>query len=108
MTPQVRLFPAAEARLDEVYAYSHATWGEAQAERYLRGIAATFDAIARREIAWRHIPAEFGKHGWYARHERHVIYWKLLPDGAVGVVTILHQHLHLHQLDRFREDMGEV
>ena len=106
MTPQVRLFPAAEARLDEVYAYSHATWGEAQAERYLRGIAATFDAIARREIAWRHIPAEFGKHGWYARHERHVIYWKLLPDGAVGVVTILHQHLH--QLDRFREDMGEV
>ena len=63
-------------------------------------------AIAWREIVWRHIPAEFGKDGWYARHERHVIYWKLLPDGAVGVVTILHQRVC--QLDRFREDLGEA
>ncbi|CAN5743315.1 hypothetical protein BH11PSE1_BH11PSE1_04930 [soil metagenome] len=43
--------------------------------------------------------------GWYARHEHHVIYWKLLPDRAVGVVNLLHEPMH--QLDRFREDAGE-
>jgi toxin ParE1/3/4 len=106
LTPQVRLFPAAEARLDEIYAYTHETWGEAQAERYLRGIAAAFDAIARRAIVWRRLPAEFGQDGWYTRHERHVIYWKLLPGDVVGVVTILHERRH--QLDRFREDAGEA
>lgn len=106
MIPQVRLFPAAEARLDEIYAYTREAWGQAQAEHYLRAMAVAFAAIARREIVWRRIPAEFGKHGWYARHERHVIYWKLLPDGAVGVAAILHERMH--QLDRFREDAGET
>ena len=105
MTPPVRLSPAAEARLDEIFAYTWETWGEDQADRYVRGLFETFAAIARREIVWRRIPAEFGKDAWYARHERHVIYWKLLPDGAVGVVTILHERMH--QLDRFREDAGE-
>ncbi|HEY0435652.1 MAG TPA: type II toxin-antitoxin system RelE/ParE family toxin [Phenylobacterium sp.] len=106
MTPEIRLFPAANARLDEIYDYTRETWGEAQAERYLRGLSTAFAAIARREVVWRPIPAEFGVNGWYARHERHFIYWKLLPDGALGVVTILHSRMH--QMDRFREDAGEV
>jgi toxin ParE1/3/4 len=106
LTPAVRLSPAADARLDEIYVYSCETWGDAQADRYIRGLFAAFAAIARREIVGRRIPAEFGKDGWYARHERHVIYWKRLPDGAVGVVAILHERMH--QLDRFREDAGEV
>jgi toxin ParE1/3/4 len=106
LTPPIRLSPAAGARLDEIYAYARETWGEAQADRYVRGMFEAFDAIAGREVVWRRIPAEFGKDGWYARHERHVIYWKLLPDGAIGVVAILHERLH--QLDRFRQDGGET
>jgi toxin ParE1/3/4 len=106
LRPPVRLSPAADARLDEIYAYTRETWGDTQADRYIRGLFDAFARIAHREIVWRRIPAEFGKDGWYARHERHVIYWKLLADGAVGVVTILHERMH--QLDRFREDVGEV
>jgi toxin ParE1/3/4 len=106
LTPPFRLSPAADARLDEIYAYTRETWGGAQADLYIRGLFAAFACIARRETIWLRIPAEFGKDGWYARHERHVIYWKLLPDGAVGVVTILHERMQ--QLDRFREDAAEV
>ncbi|MFL5294970.1 MAG: type II toxin-antitoxin system RelE/ParE family toxin [Phenylobacterium sp.] len=105
MTTNVRLSAAADARLDEIYAYTLETWGEAQADRYVRSLFDAFAAIARRDMVWRRIPAEFGADGWYARHERHVIYWKRLPDDAIGVVTILHQRMH--QLDRFREDAGE-
>ena len=101
-----RLSPAAEARLDEIYDYTRETWGEGQADRYIRGLFDAFTAIARREIVWRPIPAEFGVDGWYARHEHHLIYWKRLAGGAVGVVTILHERMH--QMDRFREDAGEA
>lgn len=104
MTLEIRLFPAAHARLDEIYDYTFETWGDAQADRYMRGFSDAFAAIARREILWRPVPAEFGD-GWYARHEHHLIYWRLLPDGALGIVTILHERMH--QLDRFREDAGE-
>lgn len=102
MTPRYRLSAAADARVDEIHAYTLETWGEAQADRYVRGLFDAFAAIARRQVVWRRLPAEFGQDGWYARHERHVIYWRVLPDGAIGIVTSLHQRMH--QLARFRGD----
>lgn len=100
-----RVQDRAGRRLDEIYSYTRDSWGEAQASRYVRGLFAQFDAIASRKIAWRAIPAEFGVDGFYCRHEHHYIYWRLLSDGAVGIVTILHKRMH--QFDRFREDLPE-
>ena len=91
-------------RIDEIYDYTHATWGEAQAERYVRGLFARFEAIAARQIPWRPIPAEFGVDGYVCHYEQHVIYWKVLANGDVGVVTVLHERMH--QIDRFREDFA--
>ena len=91
-------------RIDEIYDYTHATWGEAQAERYVRALFARFEAIAARQIPWRPIPADFGVEGFVGRYEQHVIYWKVLANGDVGIVTVLHQRMH--QIDRFREDFG--
>ena len=31
---------------------------------------------------------EFGVDGYVCRYEKHLIYWKLLEDGAVGIVTL--------------------
>lgn len=90
-------------RLDEIYVYTRDHWGEDQAARYIRGLFERFDAIAARKVAWRVIPAEFGVDGFYCRHEHHYIYWRLLSDGTVGIVTVLHERMH--QLDRFSEDV---
>jgi toxin ParE1/3/4 len=95
---------AAGDRLDEIYVYTRDQWGEAQAERYIKGMFARFEAIAAREFPWRAIPAEFGVSGFVCKYERHYIYWKLLADGTVGIVTILHERMH--QMDRFRDDFG--
>jgi len=38
------------------------------------------------------------------RDERHVVYWRRLSNGDVGIVTILHERMR--QIDRFREDFG--
>jgi toxin ParE1/3/4 len=93
---------AAGNRLDEIYTRNE--WGEEQAERYITGLFARFEAIAKREFPWRSIPAEFGVSGFVCKFERHHIYWKLLADGSVGIVTLLHERMH--QIDRFRDDFA--
>ena len=98
-----RVQDRAGRRLDEIYVYTRDAWGEEQAALYIRGLFACFDGIASRMIPWRTIPAEFGVDGFYCRHQHHYIYWRLLSDGAIGIVTVLHERMH--QLDRFREDL---
>ena len=99
-----RVQRAAGHRIDEIYDYTRRTWGEEQAERYVRGLFDCFDAIVARRIVWRHIPAEFGVDGYMHRYERHFIYWKILSDGTIGIVTILHERMH--QIDRFMNEQS--
>ncbi|HEY6817071.1 MAG TPA: type II toxin-antitoxin system RelE/ParE family toxin [Croceibacterium sp.] len=98
-----RVQDRAGRRLDEIYVYTRDNWGEEQAAGYIRSLFARFDEIASRTLPWRAVPAEFGVDGFYRRHEHHYIHWRLLSDGAVGIVTILHERMH--QLERFREDV---
>ncbi len=95
---------SAAHRLDDIYRYTRETWGEAQAERSIRGLFERFAAIVERRIPWRPVPAEFGVDGYVCRYDRHLIYWKLLADGEVGIVTVLQERMH--QIDRFRDDFG--
>jgi toxin ParE1/3/4 len=97
-----RVLRGANHRLDDIYAYTRKQWGEAQADRYIRGLFERIQAIARRDFPWRPIPTEFGVDGYVCRYEHHFIYWKLLENGEVGIVTVLHERMH--QLDRFREE----
>jgi toxin ParE1/3/4 len=99
-----RVSRIAGQRLDEIFAYTRETWGQTQAEAYVRDLFACFDRIARREVLWRTIPTEFGIDGYYGRYEHHYVYWRLFSDGDVGIVTILHERMH--QMDRFRDDTG--
>jgi toxin ParE1/3/4 len=98
-----RIQRGAGHRLDNIYVYTRDQWGEEQAARYIEGLFGQFSAIANREIPWRAIPPEFGVDGFVCRYEHHFIYWKLLADGAVGIVTILHERMH--QIERFRDDL---
>jgi toxin ParE1/3/4 len=41
-----RVQHSAGHRLDEIYVYTRDQWGDAQAERYIRGMFARFEAIA--------------------------------------------------------------
>ena len=100
---QFRVARAAGDRIDAIYAYSRDRWGEEQAQSYIRGLFARFRDIADRRIAWRPVPAAMGVDGYFCRYERHYIYWRLLSDGSVGIVTVLHERMH--QIARFRDDL---
>lgn len=90
-------------RLDEIYVYTRDRWGEAQAERYINGLFARFEAISAHAFPWTAIPAEFEASGYVCKYERHFIYWKILADGTVGIVTVLHERMH--QIERFKDDL---
>lgn len=99
----IRVQEAASARLDEIYRYTRDRWGEAQAEGYIAGLFAAFEQIEARGVRSRLVPAEFGVEGYFFRYERHVVYWRWLSNGDIGIVTILHERMH--QLDRFKDDV---
>lgn len=99
-----RVEAGAAHRLEEIWRYTAETWSEDQADRYVRGLFARFEAIGDRRFPWRPIPAEFGIDGYVCRYEKHLINWKVLADGTVGVVTVLHGRMQ--QIERFREDFG--
>ncbi|MDG2520665.1 type II toxin-antitoxin system RelE/ParE family toxin [Caulobacter segnis] len=105
MRAAFRVQKAAGQRLDEIYEYTRGAWGDEQAERYIKGLFAKFEDLAARRAPWRRIPAEFGVDGFFCRYEKHVIYWKVLDDGVIGIATVLHESMH--QISRFSEDMGE-
>ncbi|WP_037457527.1 type II toxin-antitoxin system RelE/ParE family toxin [Sphingobium chlorophenolicum] len=97
-----RVQQAAGRRIDDIYIHTRETWGEDQADQYIRGLFARFEDIAAQRIAWRAVPRDLGIEGFYCRYERHYIYWRVLSDGAVGIVTVLHERMH--QIERFRQD----
>ena len=91
----------AEHRLAEIIDYTQANWGDEQAVRYFNGFVERFRQIAARAFPWRPIPAVFDLEGYVCRYERHFIYWKILGDGTVGIVTVLHERMH--QIERVRK-----
>jgi toxin ParE1/3/4 len=90
-------------RIDEIYAYTRDQWGEEQAELYIKGLFARFEAIAAESFPWRAISAEFGVSGFVCKYERHFIYWKMFADGSIGIVTVLHERMH--HIERFKDDL---
>jgi toxin ParE1/3/4 len=91
-------------RLDEIFVYTRDKWGVEQAECYINGMFSQFEAIAAKQFPWRVIPAEFEVEGFVCKYEQHFIYWKILSDGTIGIVTILHERMH--QIHRFKNDLG--
>lgn len=104
--PEVRIQEAAALRLDEIYRYTRARWGPVQAERYVTGMFAAFEQISTNGVFSRPIPAAFGINGFFFRYKHHVVYWRHLSNGDIGIVTILHEKMH--QIDAFRDDWAQT
>lgn len=85
---------AANASLDDIYAYTKETWSEAQADTYLTGMFARFEAIASGTVHAREVDAAFGIKAWFCRYRHHYVYWKRLDDGRIGIMAILHERMH--------------
>ncbi len=100
----VKFQQAALLRLDEIFVCTRDRWGEEQAQRYSDGLFDAIDGVSRGVTRSRPIPAEFEVRGFCFRYQRHFVYWQLLSNGDIGIVSILHEQMH--RPSRLHEDFG--
>jgi len=102
----VEILPPAEARLVEIWAYTKIEWGQVQADRYLRGLAAEIKDADRKRKNWKRFPDTVIRGVFYLRYRHHRIFFREFSDGVVGVITILHESMDLTA--RLREDADQI
>ena len=91
---EVRVQRAAAVRIDEIYKYTRERWGEAQADSCVTGMFEACGNIGEGTVGSRPIAAEFEVDGFWFRYRKHYVYWKILDDGTIGIVTVLHERMH--------------
>lgn len=88
---EFRLRPKAISDLDGIWAYTVETWGEEQAERYIRMLNDTFCELATNPSSGRSCD-EIRQGYRKSRTGRHVIFYKQATYG-IEIVRILHQSM---------------
>lgn len=107
-----RFYPAADRAQDEIWDYTLRSWGEAQAETYIRGLHDHLQKLADRKVPWRTlpralvIPADLQNEAWFSRYRHHYVFFRLLADGDIGVMSILHEAMDLPV--RLAADLGKI
>src|SRR5437016_3193594 len=94
-------YPSADRRQDEIWDYTLRTWGEAQAEKYIHGLHAHLQKTAERKTPWRPLPKHLANpvgvthQAYVTRYEKHYLFFRELPGGAIGVMAILHEAMDM-------------
>ena len=90
--PEFNLRPAAHADLDRIWEYTRRTWGESQADAYIRMLAAAFDALSTAPGLGRQRD-ELHPGLRVFRSGKHLIFY--LTAEQLDVVRVLHERMDL-------------
>lgn len=94
---RVRVSSPARSDLAAIWAYSSATWGDAQADAYVDRLRTRFQWLAGNERLWRPRPElAAGIFGWTERS--HLILFRRF-DRGIEIVRVLHARM---DIDRHR------
>lgn len=99
---EVRFHRAAKNRLLEIWDYTERIWGEAQADKYIRGLVDAIYETADARHQWRPALDELLPGVYFIRYERHFIFFRALSPDAIGVINVLHDSMNIPM--RLRED----
>ena len=102
----VEILSPAEARLVEIWIYTKLEWGQVQADKYLRGLAAEIKDADRKRKNWKRFPDAAIRGVFYLRYRHHRIFFREFSDGVIGVITILHESMDLTA--RLGEDAEQI
>lgn len=83
----------AKESLIDIYNYTLTNWGEKQADNYLDRLYNKFRQIADNPNMWRPIPRQFEVEGYFARYERHYIYWCQNHKKEIIFTDIIHDSM---------------
>ena len=100
-----KIYPAARRRIIEIWQYTNKTWGEKQADRYVRGLYKTIEITADSKHLWRKVEHKEAKGIFFVRYEHHYIFFRELSEGVLGVVNVLHERMDIP--NRLKEDIDD-
>ncbi len=86
----VRLSAPAKEQIQEIWLYTEEAWGEGQATDYINGLFDLLGALPERKHLWRALPRA-SLHGAFCAHWReHLVFFRELPSGDLGILAVLH------------------
>jgi len=107
-----RFYPRADAAQDKIWRDTLDTWGEAQAETYIRGLHAHLQRLCENRLIWRRlpqklaVPSDITRKAYFSRYERHYIFFRELDNGDLGVMSLLHDRMDLPV--RLKDDLAAL
>lgn len=85
------IFKPVNDTLDEVWHYSVETWGQKKAEEYVEGLFSMIKKAASREVLWRSLLEKIALDVYFAKYQRHYLFFRELEDDVISVVSIIHE-----------------
>lgn len=105
-------FPAADAAQDRIWSDTVMRWSEEQAVIYIKGLHAHLHRLSTTPSLWRRLPGnlavpkDLNIESYFSRYERHFVFFRPLPSGKIGVMSILHERMDLPS--RLFEDLSRL
>ncbi|RLL49701.1 type II toxin-antitoxin system RelE/ParE family toxin [Mariprofundus sp. EBB-1] len=90
-------FPPADVAQDEIWRYSCQTWGEKQAEKYIKGLHHHLQLLSERKRRWRPlpgylvVPSDLNIEAYFSKYEHRYLFFRELSAGSIGIMAILHE-----------------
>lgn len=107
--PGYRFYSAADRRQDEIWDYTVERWGTEQAESYIRGLHDELQLAAEKKTIWRTLPRDKFGNNWpdiyYIRYRLHHIFFRMLSNDVIGIVSILHSAMDMPQ--QLQDDLDQ-
>ena len=110
--PGYRFYPPADEAQDEIWQYTVRQWGQAQAEKYLKDLHSHLAQLASKEKQWCPLPKALVNPGevdipvYFSAFEKHVVFFRELSNGDIGVMALLHEKMNLPV--RLAEDLKKI
>lgn len=98
----VELHKVAKFRILEIWDYSEQVWGADHADIYVRGLFEAIHEAGSMRHMWRPIANEALSGIYFIRFRHHYIFFRELPDGAIGIISVLHENMNIPS--RLKED----
>jgi toxin ParE1/3/4 len=90
-----KIYAAVAARLLEIWDYTLSTWSEEQADVYVSDLIAAINSLPGDRYQWRPVADKSLRGVWFIRHQHHFVFFRELPSGVIGVISILHENMDL-------------
>ena len=102
-----KLFPKAKQQLVKIWAITYEDWGEAQADKYIDELHEKLKDLKNTPHIWRKLEHKKfrGKAVFFCRYKKHFVFFKELPSGKLGIISVLHERMDLPE--RLYEDINK-